>query len=241
MTRESRNPANDDTLTGCFKEVLRKFLQNTDDMLPGMVQDYDRTTNLARVQPLIQIVDTANQTHNRAPVANIPVLLLGGGSFFISFNLPAGSLGWIKANDRDISLFLQGFVNNRPNTERMHNFSDAVFIPDIMTGYTIDSDDADAMVIQNLDGTVKIALSETAIDMVAPAVNVTTTGNTTFQVSGEFILNGNMRLRGNILEAGNILTQGNLLNNGVNVGSTHTHTQPPDSAGDTEADTGPPK
>ena len=117
MARESRDPANDDSLTGTFKEVLRKFLQRTDDMLPAMVQNYDRARNLARVQPLIQVVDTEGQRFNRAPLANVPVLLLGGGSFFVSFHLPAGSLGWIKANDRDISLFLQDSQTTDPTRE----------------------------------------------------------------------------------------------------------------------------
>lgn len=183
MARESRDPSNDDSLTGTFKEVLRKFLQGTDDMLPGMVQDYDRTTNLARVQPLIQVVDTEGQAHNRAPVANIPVLLIGGGTFFLSFHLPAGSLGWIKSNDRDISLFLQNFVNDRPNTARLHTFSDAVFIPDIMTNYTIAGEDAAAAVIQNQTGTVRISLNDTRIKLTAPAVEIVTTGQTSINAA----------------------------------------------------------
>ena len=175
MARESRDPANDDTLTGTFKEILRKNLQRTDDMLPAMVQQYDRARNVARVQPLIQLVDTEGQTFNRAPLANVPVLLLGGGEYFLSFHLPAGSLGWIKSNDRDISLFLQQFANNRPNTNRLHSFEDAIFIPDIMTGYTIAAEDQQAAVIQNKAGTVRISLTDERIKLTAPAVEIVST------------------------------------------------------------------
>ena len=220
MARESHNPANDDSLTGTFREVLKKFLQRTDDMLPGLVQAYDRTTNLARVMPLIQVVDTEGQTHNRAPLANIPVLLIGGGTFFVSFHLPAGSLGWIKSNDRDISLFLQGFVNNKPNTNRLHTFEDAIFIPDIMTGYTLAGEDAQAAVIQNQSGTVRLSLTDQRIKMTAPAVEIAAT---------DFTVTANTAITGT------------LTNNGVNVGSTHTHPQPNDSAGNTEQDTEPPQ
>ena len=216
MARESRNPANDDSLTGTFKEVLRKTLQRTDDMLPASVVVYDRGRNLAQVQPLIQVVDTEGQTHNRAPLARVPVLLIGGGDFFLSFDLPRGSLGWIKANDRDISLFLQQFANNRPNTARLHSFEDAVFIPDIMTGYTIAGEDSQAAVIQNKSGSVKISLAADRININAPAVNINATGSVA-------------------------ITSAGLTHNGVNVGDTHTHPQEPDSDRNAQEDTGPPQ
>lgn len=168
----SRNPADDDSLTGAMNVVLRKFLQNVDDMLPATVISYDRASNKAVVRPLISVVDTNGASINRSAVASIPVLALGGGDFFVNFNLPAGSLGWIKASDRDISLFTQGYSESRPNTRRMHKFSDALFIPDIMTGYTIAGEDSDAMVIQNKSGSVKISLNQSRIKMTAPDVEI---------------------------------------------------------------------
>ncbi len=216
MARESRDPANDDSLTGTFKEVLRKFLQRTDDMLPAMVQNYDRAKNIARVQPLIQVVDTEGQRFNRAPLANVPVLLLGGGAFFISFHLPPGSLGWIKANDRDISLFLQGFANNSPNTRRLHSFEDSVFIPDVMTGHTIAGEDGQAAVIQSLDGSVKISLNNDRININGPAINITATGAVS-------------------------INSKTLTHNGVNVGDSHVHSQNADSDGNTQQNTNAPQ
>ena len=220
MARESRDPANDDSLTGTFKEVLRKFLQRTDDMLPAMVQQYDRARNLARVQPLIQVIDTEGQRFNRAPLANVPVLLLGGGSFFMSFNLPAGSLGWIKANDRDISLFLQGFANNRPNTRRLHTFEDGIFIPDIMTGYTIAAEDQQAAVIQSTNGAVKISLTNDRINISAPTINLNTPGDLNITATGAMAI-----------------TSATLTHNGTNIGATHVHQQGPDSANNIQQDT----
>ncbi|MHC5541898.1 Gp138 family membrane-puncturing spike protein, partial [Singulisphaera rosea] len=57
----SRNPADNDTLTGVLKLAFTKFLQKTDDMLPARVIAYNRATNRAQVQPLISVVTTANQ------------------------------------------------------------------------------------------------------------------------------------------------------------------------------------
>ena len=166
----SRNPADDDTLSGTMRVVLKKFLQNVDDMLPARVISHDRATNRVQVQPLISVVSTSGNSMPRGGVASVPVLNIGGGGFFVNFNLPANSLGWIKASDRDISLFLQSYSESRPNTRRLHKFSDGLFIPDVMTGYTIDGEDAQAMVIQNLSGSVKIALDDSGIRITSPSL-----------------------------------------------------------------------
>ena len=173
----SRNPADDDSMAGMFNLVLRKLMQNVDDMLPAIVVSHDRVENRVRVKPLIAKVDTNNTVIPRGEIASVPVLNLGGGGFFVNFNLPAGSLGWIKANDRDISLFLQSYSEQQPNTLRTHNFSDSLFIPDVMTGYTIDDEDAQAMVIQNLDGSVRISLDATRIKMTSPQIETVSTGD----------------------------------------------------------------
>ena len=216
MAIESRDPSNDDSLLGTFNVVLRKYLQSCDDMLPAQVEVYDRARNIARVRPFIQLIDTDGNFHTRAPYSDIPVLILGGGNFLISYNLPVGSRGWIKASDRDLSIFRQSFRQAPPNTVRMHKFEDALFIPDVMTGYTIAADDATAMVIQNTGGSVKISLSDTRININAPAVNINATGAIA-------------------------LTSTSLTHNGTNIGDDHTHSQGADSRGDAEQDTGGPQ
>lgn len=168
----SQNPANYGTMTGLFKEALGKMLQNVDDMLPARVISYDRATNRAQVQPLIMIVTTDNQSVARAPVASVPVFMIGGGGHVLSFNIKAGDLGWIKANDRDISLFLQYFDQAAPNTYRKHTFQDAVFFPDVMRGITINEEDQENCVLQTLDGSVKVALGADSVKIVAPNVQI---------------------------------------------------------------------
>jgi hypothetical protein len=140
-------------------------------MLPASVVAYDRATNRASVQPLIPVITTSGVQINRAPVASVPVLQLGGGGFVLSFPIAAGDLGWIKANDRDISLFKQSLKNSIPNTQRKHSFEDAMFIPDTMfSGVTIAGGDADNVVLQNLAGTVKISLSGDTVTLKAPHI-----------------------------------------------------------------------
>jgi len=169
----SIDPADEGTLLGVFKLVLSKFLANTDDCLPAIVKGYDRASNRATVQPLIQKVSTINQTFSRAPVASVPVFQIGGGNVALLFNINPGDLGWIKATDRDISLFMQNFAENGPNTDRMHSFEDAVFFPDNMRGYTINAEDEENCVLQTLDGTQRISIWPDRIKMTSGSSAIT--------------------------------------------------------------------
>lgn len=168
----SIDPSDNGSLVGTLRFVFQKLMQGVSGMLPAKITSYDRDANRAQVEILIAIVGTSGEQVPRPAVASIPVLFLGGGEFFLSFPLKPGDLGWICASDRDISIFLKSYGQSPPNTKRMFNFADGLFIPDIMRGYTIDGDDADRAVLSNLDGTVKIALGEDKIVITAPTVEV---------------------------------------------------------------------
>lgn len=228
IANPSVDPANNDTLVGTFRQVIVKMLQSVDDMLPARVVNFDRTTNLAQVQPLIAMVSTSGEQVTRAQVASIPVLQLGGGNCLLNFNLVPGDLGWIKANDRDISLFLQSFSNSSPNTFRLKNFADSVFIPHVMMGYTIDDEDTNNAVLQTKDGTVRVALWADKIKMTAPNIildsdveitkTLTVTGLTsvngglaasggtgaTCTITGNQHITGDQRVDGDITAGGSI-------------------------------------
>lgn len=167
----SKDPADDGTLGGAFRAVFKKMLQNVDGMLPARVIQYDRVSNMATVQPIVAVLTTDGAKVSRAQIARVPVLCLGAGGYLINFPVKAGDLGWIEASDRDISLAMQGLKEAQPNTVRLHSFEDGRFIPDIFNTYTIAGDvGADDMVIQNLDGTVRIIVGPDRIRAVHPTL-----------------------------------------------------------------------
>jgi hypothetical protein len=180
----SGDPADDDSLAGTLRAVFKKQLQNTDDMLPAIVVAYDRVKNRANVRPLIAVLTTDNRAVDRAPLASVPVMQFGGGDIVLNFNLKPGNLGWIKANDRDISTFLQSYGNTTPNTVRLHSFEDAVFVPDVMRGWVIAGEDDEAAVLQTLDGSVKVSVSAARVKLAFGAKSVTVDGSGTTIVGG---------------------------------------------------------
>lgn len=164
----SVNPANEGTLVGTFRHIFGKLLQDVNGMLPARVIAFDRNANRVQVQPMIAVLTTDRQQVSRAQLASLPVLQIGGGGMMMNFNLKEGDFGWIMASDRDISLFLQSYSEAKPNTERKCNFADSLFVPDVMTGYTIADEDAENAVWQTLDGTTRQALWPNFFKITAP-------------------------------------------------------------------------
>lgn len=162
MTEEAfpaANPADVGGLSGAMQTILGKFLQNVDDCLPATVVSYDRESNVATVRPLVAVLTTEGASVPRAAVASVPVLAIGCGAFCINFPLRGGDMGWLKANDRDISLFAQSLTEAKPNTVRKHSFQDGFFIPDAFRNYEIDGEDFDEnMVIQTKDGKIRVSI-----------------------------------------------------------------------------------
>lgn len=181
------DPANDGSLGGAFRAIYRKFLMNTDDMLPCKVIAVTPDRNYVTVQPMIQFVGTSGDKMSRAQIAKVPTLAIGAGNWIMSYPIAPNDLGWIKASDRDISLYLQANGEAAPNTARIHNFSDGLFIPDKARDPTlaIDAGDAGKVTWQSLDGTIKITLGTDKISLVHPTLVEVTTPHGTIK-TGDF-------------------------------------------------------
>lgn len=207
---EQQQPVNDQANTGSLaglnKEMLVKWLrEEIDDCLPARVVSYDDQTNRAVIRPIVQLGLSDGSKLSRAQISNIPVYRFGGGGFFMRFPVKPGDLGWLKANDRDISLVMQaGGGEDWPNTKRLHSFSDAVFFPDTFKQWVIDAANADAAVWQSLEGTVCIALADDGVTI--------SVGGVSWKMSASGI--------------DMVTPPGGLTHNGKNVGDTHSHIGP---------------
>lgn len=150
-----------------------------ENMIPAIVVEYDRATNLATVQPAIMNVDMADKGRSRQPLALIPTLALGAGGFVISFPIKKGDLGWIHAADRDLSTFKKTLAESTPPNGTIHKFGQGMFIPDVFRQYTINGEDADAMVIQAVGGQTRISIKQDSVKITATSL-VTVDANAKF-------------------------------------------------------------
>jgi hypothetical protein len=237
------DPANDQTLVGMIRHAFRKEMMQHDKQLPARVIAVDRVNGLATVQPIVMMVSSNGQMVSRSQVASVPIYSLGHSQFVINFPLQPGDFGWIKANDRDISLYMQAQGEAAPNTNRLHSFEDGVFFPDALKNFTLSGDDAANFVIQNNSGSVKLSMSgstltlQTALDksvqivmdgasvsIKAPTINLNTPNLVIANTAGATVAN----LSGSFAIVGTTLTH-----NGKNIGSTHAHVGVTTGSGDT--------
>lgn len=217
---------NENLLVDLVRDILSTVKRSVEVSIPCIVTKVISRTKVD-VRPLIKIVAQDGTSYDRDIVEGLPVFTAGAGDRFVSFPVVAGDLGWIDASDRDISLFLQSYENVEPPTSRMHSFSDARFIPDIMTNITVAEEDATAIVIQNRSGTVKIALDDSEIRIKNDTVSLVVDGlSVTGVAPGGFDLNG-----AQITSGGDVITA-----NGVSLDG-HPHNQANDSGGNTEQPT----
>ena len=214
LQKPNSKQAQQGSLAGQLKGALSKWLrEEVDDMLPARVVSYDDAANRAVIQPLVMIGTTSGAKVSRANLPNIPVFRFGSGQFFMRFPIKPGDFGWLKANDKDISLIMQaqGQQEDWPNTERLHDFSDAMFFPDCVRGWLIDGANVDAAVWQSLDGSVCISLHGDKVNIKAPNLVAEIASSTTIN-SPSVTINGTVAINGR-----------GLTHNGVNVGSGHIH------------------
>lgn len=231
----SKDPARLGGLPGALREILGKFLQSVDDMLPAKVISYDRMKNTASVQPLIAVMTTNGDAVSRAVIASVPVFSFGGGNFMINFPLKKGDLGWIKASDRDISLFVQSLKESKPNTVRKHSFEDGIFFPDAFRNYTLSDEDAENLVIQTLDSKTRISLWSDRVKIVSGPTSCEVNSNGTITAVAptsvffdtplvEFagIFKGGTKYPGGLSEVAGTLKADDVISSGVS-GKSHIH------------------
>jgi len=192
--RPNINPADNESMAGLLQFTFSEMMKSIQTLLPAKVIKYDRANNRVQVQLLINIVGTSGEVIQNTQIASIPVMLLGGGGFFVSFNLNEGDLGWVFATDRDISLFLQSYKAEAPAVNLIKNFSSSFFIPDVMKNYGVDSENA---VISSTDGAVSIELSSDTITLTAPNVVINGKAQCNYIV-GDLYVEGNIQAQGTI-------------------------------------------
>jgi hypothetical protein len=154
--------------------------------LPGQIVSYDAASMTCVVQPTIQPKwrgQNGNWANVTLPVIpDVPVHFPGGGSFALTFPLTAGDEGLIVFASRCIDAWWQnGGV--QPQAElRMHDLSDAFFIPKVWSqAHKLSNVSATTAQLRTVDGLSYIEMTAGhAVNIVAPGgLNVTGATNIT--------------------------------------------------------------
>lgn len=161
-----QGPENYGTLAEALKVIISSALKQTENMLPCRVVSYDRVQNVAVVHPLIRVA-MSEGNYSRVQIGPIPVFAAGAGGFVMNFPIKAGDLGWMLANDRDITNFLESLDESDVGSFRQHSFNDAILFPDSIRNFDTTGEDGN-MVIQSSDGKIRISLGQSQIKLTHP-------------------------------------------------------------------------
>lgn len=181
--------------------------------LPGIIQSFDVATMTCEVQPAIQARLTNAETQERTWVnlpklVDCPIQFPAGHNTTITFPITLGDECLVVFASRCIDAWFQsGGHENQQAIMRMHDLSDGFVLlgfrslPRVLTNISTTD-----IQIRSDDGNAFIGLNPAThtVTITAAAINI----------------NGPVNIQGNVV------TTGTFQNNGVNISSTHVHSDP---------------
>ena len=143
---------------------VNSILKDTHTAIPGTIDEYDRRTRLASIQPALHLVMTDGAVHPRALAVNVPVLWLAPAGFTVHGPLPRGTPVMMLCSERDISEFKRTRRGSIPADPRMFSLIDAVAIAGFGPPGEIEAAGPDdALVAQTNDGATRIEIRPTSV------------------------------------------------------------------------------
>jgi GpV-like protein with Apex motif len=122
------------------------------------------------VLPLVGQVDGAGNVIPHQTIYSRPYVRLQGGVNAVIIDPAVGDLGVCMFCSRDISAVISSKAPSPPSSKRLFDYADGIYMGGVLNGTPQN------YVQFEPGGTIKV-VSTVAIDLQAPTVNITTTGN----------------------------------------------------------------
>jgi len=207
-----------ETLT--LKQVIDKALKysqsNINTALPCKVIEFDKDTQLAKVQILIERVKTEGDEVEGVAIPEIegvPVVQPFSGKIAITMPIEKDDTGLLVFNQRNIDTFVVEGTQAMPHDNRMHDYQDCVLIMGFTHQKRVISDyDDDGMAIRSEDNVTHIQLKQDGtinINSGSTTVEIKKDGDVTIN-TGKIALTGDLEMTGNLKVTGNIVATGSV-------------------------------
>lgn len=237
------------TLPDIIKELIWAQINEIHTNLPAVVTKVDYSTGLISALPLIKDKRSENKVITYAEIGDIPLMVYSSSNNTARVTLPVkeGDLVAIHFSERDSSSFIlgNGLSASEPKEYSPLGLYPLYAVPSVTPVSKARPIDPNNIIIENgvsvitIEPSGKILVnSPTEVTVTSPVVTVSASSSVTVN-SPQSIINGALRVTGHTeLQGGasisggdtdivgNITTTGSLTSNGVNVGSSHSHTNP---------------
>lgn len=159
-----------------FRLLLWQFSCDFKVAAPGIIQSFDPIKQSASVQIAIRenmLQDLKKVPTTIQPIADVPVLCLGGGGLVVTFPIESGDECLLIFTDNSFDSWWQSSGVQNQWARRRHNITDAVAIVGLRSlPNSIKNYSTTAMELRTEDGTSKISVSEAGVQITSPLVTV---------------------------------------------------------------------
>lgn len=203
-----------------LEQAIEGKLSSVWTALPALIVSFDAAKRTCVAQPTIQMqfCDEKDKLQwiTLPVLPDVPVQFPGGGGFVLTFPLKAGDEGIVIFASRCIDHWWEHGEVQQQAEFRMHDLSDAFFIPTVRSVPNVEAgiSTADAM-LRAIDpaGPQVTLKADNSVLVKAPALVTVTAPTVT--INGNVVINGNLTTNGNITTGGPGTTVG--LNGTVSV------------------------
>lgn len=118
--------SNTPTLPGVIRAAIKAALIDVHTAIPGRVLSYDKTKQVATVQPIVR----KDATTKLPAIPGVSVMFLGNDTFSLTWPVKKGDTGWLMFAESSLDKWKTGGGDDvDPGDDRRFDLSDAVFIP----------------------------------------------------------------------------------------------------------------
>jgi hypothetical protein len=180
------------TLAGVLRQAQAQALAGLHTALPGQIEEYDYTTQRAKVKPLIQRQDADGTLESFPVIVDVPVVWPRSGGASLTFPVAAGDTVLLIFSERSLDWWLSMGGDSAPGDPRRFDLSDAIAIPGLypFSAASLDPNGQDvrlqmggAQIVINPGG--KIALGNPTV--VIPTLPLPTIGAELLDLFSQFI------------------------------------------------------
>lgn len=129
MATSTRTP----TLTEVIRTGIESALWDMCKVMPGRVESYDPSTQLANVQPLLKklitLEDGTEASESRPVVPNVPVVQMFGGGYGVQLPITKGDTVLLVFADASLDIWKARGGEVDPIATHAHHVADAIAIP----------------------------------------------------------------------------------------------------------------
>lgn len=240
MNDKSRIGDEPRTQSELIRSGIFEYLKDVHTALPGIIDRFDAAKQLASVRPATKRVfrssdgeDETLKAEELPLLINVPVVFPSGNGWHLTFPVKAGDECLLIFCERTIQEWRTEGGVREPRAKRFHSLTDAIAIMGLHSQPNAISDYSTDAIELRTDGN-KISIAEGLTTMTG-AVKI----EGTLEVTQPITAKASVAIAGPVVAASNVSVAGVLSNAGTNVGKNHSHSQPPDSDGNSQSNTGP--